>query len=74
LGLQDVSKVQFQLISSLIINKSISPQDVALTWLQTPIVQKSVVVRYIDSKPLHIAQKITSSRILGFHPIDVYMN
>jgi hypothetical protein len=57
LCLQDVSEVQLQLISSCIINKSISPQDVALTWLQTPIVQKSVVVRYIDSKPLHMRTK-----------------
>jgi hypothetical protein len=33
LGLQDVSEVQLQLISSLIINKPIYPQEVAFTWL-----------------------------------------
>jgi hypothetical protein len=75
LGLRDVSKVQLQLISSLIINKPISPQEVAFTCLQIPVVQKNVVVKYIDSKPPHMHIKmIIISRILGFHPIDVYMN
>jgi hypothetical protein len=57
LGLRDVFEVQLQLISSLIINKPISLQEVALTWLQTPIVQKNVVVRYIDSKLPHMCTK-----------------
>jgi hypothetical protein len=38
LGLRDVSKVQLQLISSLIMNKPISPQEVALTCLQIHVV------------------------------------
>jgi hypothetical protein len=54
-GLRDVFEVQLQLISSLIINKPISPQETTLTCLQIPIVQKNVVVRYIDSKPLTCA-------------------
>jgi hypothetical protein len=48
LGLQHVVKVQLQFISSLIINKPISPQEAAFTCLQIPIVQKNVVVKYID--------------------------
>jgi hypothetical protein len=41
----------------------------------TNVVQKNVVAKYIDSKPPHMHIKIiTISRILGFHPIDVYMN
>jgi len=75
LGLRDVFKVQLQLLSFLITNKPISPQEAALTCLQIPVVQKNVVVRYIDSKPPHMHIKIiTISRILGLHPIDVYMN
>jgi hypothetical protein len=75
MGLWNVSKVQLQLISSLIINKPISCQEVAFTCLQIPIVHKNVVVKYIDSKPLHMRTKIiTRSIIFGFHPIDVYMN
>jgi hypothetical protein len=54
LGLRDVFEVQLQLISSLIINKPIFLQEVAFTCLQILVVQKSVVVRYIDSKtPSH---------------------
>jgi hypothetical protein len=48
LGLQDVFKIELQLISSLIINKPISPQKVALTCLQIHVVQKNVAIKYID--------------------------
>jgi hypothetical protein len=45
------------------------------TCLQIPMVKKSKVVRYIDSKPPQMCTKlITKSRVLRFHPIDVYNN
>jgi hypothetical protein len=75
LGLRDVFEIELQLTPSLIINKPIFLQKTTLTRLQIPIVQKNVVVKYIDSKPFHMYAKIiTRSRILEFHPIDVYMN
>jgi hypothetical protein len=75
LGLWNVSKIQLQLISFLIINKPISPQEATFTCLKILVDKKNVVVKYIDSKPPHMHIKIiTISRILGFHPIDVYMN
>jgi hypothetical protein len=53
--------------------KLLSPIQVTLTCLQIPIVQKSIVVKYIDSKPPHLQIKVLSkSRFLGFHPIDIY--
>jgi hypothetical protein len=62
-------KYKLQLISFLIINRPISPQEASLTWLQTPIVQKSVVVRYIDSKPLHrCTKKSQDQKIWDFIP------
>jgi hypothetical protein len=75
LGLRNVFEIELQLTPSFIINKPIFLQKTTLTRLQIPIVQKNVVVKYIDSKPFHMYAKIiTRSRILGFHPIDVYMN
>jgi len=47
-------EIELQLIPSFIINKPISPQKATLTHLQIHVVQKSVVVKYIDSKPLHM--------------------
>ncbi len=45
------------------------------TCLEIPMVKKSKVVQYIDSKPPQPCTKlITKSRVLGFHPIDVYTN
>jgi hypothetical protein len=75
LGLWDVFEIELQFIPSHIINKPISPQKITLTHLQIHVVKKSVVVKYIDSKTLHMHVKIiTRSRILEFHPINVYMN
>ena len=45
------------------------------TILQIPIIQISIAVKYIDSKPPTLrTQMITRSRVLGFHPIDLYCN
>jgi hypothetical protein len=54
-------------------SKLVSPIEVTLTCLQIPIIQKSIVVKYIDSKPPHLRIKVLSkSSFLGFHPIDIY--
>ena len=75
LELEGASTTQLQLISSLIIAKWGSPTEVALACLQIPTIHKSIVVKYIDSKPSTLRTKIvTKSRVLGFHPIDVYTN
>jgi hypothetical protein len=73
LGLQNISPLQLKLISTLITPKPISPIKATLTCIQIPIVQKSIVVKYIDSRPPHLKTKLLSkSRFLGFHPIDIY--
>jgi len=49
--------------------------EVVLTCLQIPLVQKNTMIEYIDSKLPHMRTKIiTKSRVLGFHPLDVYNN
>jgi hypothetical protein len=58
LGLQIVSQMQLQFVSSLIITKLVSLTKVALTCLQILVVQKSITIKYIDSKPLHMHTKI----------------
>jgi len=57
LGLQDVFEMELQLIHSCIINKPISPQKATFTHLQILVVKKNVV-KYIDSKSLHMHAKI----------------
>jgi hypothetical protein len=40
-----------------------------------PIVQKSQSVKYIDTKPLLFCMKlVTKSKIIGSHPIDIYIS
>jgi hypothetical protein len=52
--------------------KLVSQTKVTLC-LQISIVQKKLVVKYIDSKPPHLQTKaLLKSRFLGFHPIDIY--
>jgi hypothetical protein len=73
LGLQNISPLQLKLIFTLITSKTISPIEAALTCIQIPIVQKSIVVKYIDSRLPHLRTKLLSkSRFLSFHPIDIY--
>jgi len=58
LGLQIVSQMQLQFVSSLIITKLVSPTKVALTCLQILVVQKRITIKYINSKPLDIHTKL----------------
>jgi hypothetical protein len=74
LGLQNASNIQLELISSFIISKPISPTKATFICLDIQITHKSQTMKCIDSKPLLLHTKlITKSRILGFHPIDVYI-
>jgi len=69
LGLRNVFEIELQLTPSFIINKPIFLQKTTLTRLQIPIVQKNVVVKYIDSKPFHMYAKIiTRSEFWDFIP------
>ena len=75
LGLDGASDAQLKLMSSLIIARLVSPLEVELACLQIPIVQKIIVVKYIDSKPPTPRTKmVTKSKVLGFYPIDIYYN
>ncbi len=58
LGLQIISQMQLQFVSSLIITKLASTTKVALTCLQILVVQKCITIKYIDSKPLDMHTKI----------------
>jgi hypothetical protein len=58
LGLQIVSQMQLQFVSSLIITKLVSPTKVALTCLQILVVQKRITIKYINSKPLDMHTKL----------------
>jgi hypothetical protein len=65
--------LQLQLILAIIIAKPISPIEVAFSCLQILIISKSVGVKYVDSKLSNLCTKmVIKSRILGFHPIDIY--
>jgi hypothetical protein len=73
LGLVDATPLQLQLISATITTKPVSPTEAALSCLQIPIISKNVGVKYVDSKPPNLHTKmVTKSKILGFHPIDIY--
>jgi hypothetical protein len=50
LGLHDLLDTHLQMISSLIISKFVSLWKITFTCLQIPIVQKSITIKYIDSK------------------------
>jgi hypothetical protein len=74
-GLQNSFKMKLQLISNLIISKHVSLAKVDLVSLKIPIIQKIKNVKFIDSKPSLLRTKlITKSRILGFHPIDIFVS
>jgi len=73
LGLVGATPLQLQLISATITAKHVSLAETALSCLQIPIISKSVGVKYVDSKAPNLRTKmVTKSRILGFHPIDIY--
>jgi hypothetical protein len=73
LGLVDATPLQLQLISAIITTKLVFPIETSLSCLQIPIISKSVGVKYVDSKLPNLHTKmVTKSRILGFHPIDIY--
>ncbi len=73
LGLVDATPLQLQLISATITAKHVSPTEATLSCLQIPIISKSVGVKYVDSKLPNLHTKmVVKSKILGFHPIDIY--
>jgi hypothetical protein len=73
LGLVDATHLQLQLISTIITPKLVFIAEAAFSCLQIPIISKSVSVKYVDSKPPNLCTKMmTKSKILGFHPIDIY--
>jgi len=73
LGLVDATPLQPQLISIIITTKLVSSIEVAFSCLQIPIISKSVGVKYVESKLPNLHTKmVTKSKILGFHPIDIY--
>lgn len=75
LGFHGTSDAQPKFILSLIIARPVSPSEMTLACLQIPIVQKMSFVKYIDSKPPGLRTKlVTKSKVLGFHPIDIYCN
>jgi hypothetical protein len=68
-----MTSLQLQLISTIITPKLIFPAEVAFSCLQIPIISKNVNVKYVDSKLPNLRTKmVIKSRILGFHPIDIY--
>jgi len=73
LGLVDATPLQLQLILATITTKHVPPTEATLSCLQIPIISKSVGVKYVDSKSPNLHTKmVTKSRILRFHPIDIY--
>jgi hypothetical protein len=73
LGLVDATPLQLQLIPTTIIAKPISLAKAAFSCLQILIILKSVGVKYVDSKPPNLHTKmVIKSKILRFHPIDIY--
>ena len=51
LELHKAYDAQFKFMSSFIIGRPVSPSKATLACLQIPIVQKNIVVKFIDSKP-----------------------
>jgi len=73
LGLVDATPLQLQLISTIIKLKLVFLATAAFSCLQIPIISKNVSVKYVDSKLPNLHTKmVTKSKILGFHPIDIY--
>jgi len=57
-----------------IISKAVSHVEAIFVCLDIPIIHKSCAIKYIDSKPPLLHTKLLiKSRILGFHPIDIYI-
>ncbi len=58
----------------MIISKHVSLGKEIFICLKIPMIRKSKNVKSIDSKPSLLQKKlVTKSRILGFHPIDIYV-
>ncbi len=73
LGLVDATYLQFQLILTTITTKLVSPIETAFSCLQMPIIPKKCWCKVCWFKLLNLRTKmVTKSRILGFHPIDIY--
>jgi len=73
LGLVDAIPSQLQLISTIIKLKLVFLAKVVFSCLQIPIISKNVSVKHVDSKLPNLHTKmVTKSKILGFHPIDIY--
>jgi len=73
LGLVDATLVQLQLILATITTKLVFLVEVTFSCLQIPIISKNVGVKYVDLKlPKLHTKMVIKSRILGFHPIDIY--
>jgi hypothetical protein len=73
LGLVDATFLQLQLISTIITTKHVSPFEATFSCLQIPIISKKFGVKYVDSKLANLHTKmVIKSKILGFHPIDIY--
>jgi len=61
------------LISTTIQAKPVFLVEATFSCLQIPIISKSVGVKYVDSKLPNLCTKmVIKSKILGFHPIDIY--
>jgi hypothetical protein len=74
LGLVDAIPLQLQLISTIIKLKLVFLVEAAFSCLQIPIISKNVNVKYVDSKLPNLHTKmVIESRILGFHPIYIYI-
>jgi len=73
LGLVDAIPLQLQLILTIIKLKLLFLAKASFSCLQIPIISKNVNVKHVDSKLPNLHTKmVTKSRILGFHPIDIY--
>jgi hypothetical protein len=55
-----LSVIQLYLILTIVIAKLVTSIEAVITCLGIPIIQKSEVVIYIDSKPLEFQTKIVS--------------
>jgi hypothetical protein len=58
LGLVNATPLQLQLISATIIAKHVFPTEAAISYLQIPIISKSVGVKYVDSKLPNLCTKM----------------
>jgi hypothetical protein len=73
LGLENLDPVQLQIISAMVTAKPVTSTEAAMTCLNIPIVQRSVQVVYIDSKPPNMwTHYVTKSRMFTIHSTVIY--